>query len=69
MSQTIEGQNKDENAIWHSLTATMIEVRNAIQLSIPMMLLLASVLRFLEDDGSALLSLKPPLCILSTFFF
>ena len=57
MSQSIEGQNKDENAIWHSLTATMIEVRNAIQSSIPMTLLLASVSRLLEDDArSTLLS-------------
>ena len=62
MSQSIEGQNKDENAIWHSLTATMIEVRNAIQSSIPMTLLLASVSRLLEDDArSSLLSQALPL--------
>ena len=62
MSQSIKGQNKDENAIWHSLTATMIEVRNAIQSSIPMTLLLASVSRLLEDDArSSLLSQALPL--------
>ena len=62
MSQSIKGQNKDENAIWHSLTATMSEVRNAIQSSIPMTLLLASVSRLLEDDArSSLLSQALPL--------
>ena len=56
MSQSIEGQDKDENAIWQSLTATMIEVRNAIQSSMPMTLFLASVSRLLEDDARSNLS-------------